>query len=58
MSSHHINTYARRSPDVLRAVIGGGLFLAACGLLSFGLGHDAAAHRGRDHRRRSACCSC
>ncbi len=34
-------------PGVLRAVIGGGLFLAVCGLLSFGLGamfrHSAAA---------------
>jgi ABC-2 type transport system permease protein len=26
------------SPDVLRAVIGGGLFLTACGVLAFGLG--------------------
>jgi ABC-2 type transport system permease protein len=34
-------------PDVLRAVIGGGLFLAVCGVLAFGLGallrHTAAA---------------
>jgi ABC-type transport system involved in multi-copper enzyme maturation permease subunit len=37
MSSHHINTTIG-SPDVLRAVIGGALFLTACGVLAFGLG--------------------
>jgi len=46
MSSQHINTTLGH-PDVLRQVIGGGLFLAVCGLLSFGLGavlrHTAGA---------------
>jgi ABC-2 type transport system permease protein len=45
MSSHHISTTIG-SPNVLRAVIGGALFLAACGVLAFGLGlllrHTAA----------------
>jgi ABC-2 type transport system permease protein len=46
LSSKHLNTTLSQ-PHVLRAVIGGGLFLALCGLLSFGLGailrHTAAA---------------
>ncbi len=46
MSSQHINTTLGH-PDVLRTVIGGGLFLAVCGLLSFGIGamlrHTAGA---------------
>jgi len=46
MSSQHISTTLGH-PGVLRQVIGGGLFLAACGLLSFGLGavlrHTAGA---------------
>ncbi|MEP7024399.1 MAG: ABC transporter permease [Actinomycetota bacterium] len=37
MSSHHINATLGQ-PHVLRAVIGGGLFLAACGMLAYGLG--------------------
>ncbi len=37
MSGHHISTTLAH-PHVLRAVIGGGLFLAACGMLAFGLG--------------------
>lgn len=37
MSSHHIGTTIG-SPGVLRAVIGGALFLTACGVLAFGLG--------------------
>ena len=45
MSSHHISTTIG-SPNVLRAVIGGALFLTACGILAFGLGlllrHSAA----------------
>ncbi|MBO0832936.1 MAG: ABC transporter permease [Actinobacteria bacterium] len=45
MSSHDISTTIG-SPDVLRAVIGGALFLTACGVLAFGLGlllrHSAA----------------
>jgi ABC-type transport system involved in multi-copper enzyme maturation permease subunit len=45
MSSHHISTTIG-SPDVLRAVIGGALFLTACGVIGFGLGlllrHSAA----------------
>jgi ABC-2 type transport system permease protein len=45
MSSHHIST-TLGSPNVLRAVIGGALFLTACGVLAFGLGlllrHTAA----------------
>jgi ABC-2 type transport system permease protein len=46
MSSKHINATLGQ-PHVLRAVIGGGLFLAACGLLAFGIGmilrHTAGA---------------
>jgi ABC-2 type transport system permease protein len=45
MSSHHMNTTIG-SPNVLRAVIGGALFLTACGVLAFGIGlllrHTAA----------------
>jgi ABC-2 type transport system permease protein len=45
MSSHHLSTTIG-SPNVLRAVIGGALFLTACGVLAFGLGlllrHTAA----------------
>lgn len=37
MSSHHMNATLGQ-PGVLRAVIGGALFLTACGLLAFGLG--------------------
>src|ERR1700733_8186755 len=37
MSSDHISTTIG-SPNVLRAVIGGALFLTACGVLAFGLG--------------------
>jgi ABC-2 type transport system permease protein len=46
LSTQHINSTIGQ-PGVLRAVIGGGLFLAVCGLLSFGLGavlrHTAGA---------------
>ena len=46
LSGQHINSTLGQ-PGVLRAVIGGGLFLAVCGLLSFGLGalirHTAGA---------------
>jgi ABC-2 type transport system permease protein len=46
MSSHHISA-SLSQPNVLRAVIGGALFLTACGLLAFGLGlllrHTAGA---------------
>ncbi len=46
MSGQHIGTTLGQ-PHVLRAVIGGGLFLAACGMLGYGLGmilrHTAAA---------------
>jgi ABC-2 type transport system permease protein len=46
LSTQHINTTIGH-PGVLRAVVGGGLFLTACGLLSFGLGamlrHSAGA---------------
>jgi ABC-2 type transport system permease protein len=46
MSSHHISTTISQ-PHVLRAVIGGALFLTACGLLAFGIGlllrHTAGA---------------
>src|ERR1700744_1180034 len=42
----HIST-TLSSPHVLRAVVGGGLFIAACGLFAFGIGtmvrHTAAA---------------
>jgi ABC-2 type transport system permease protein len=45
MSSHHMSATIG-GPNVLRAVIGGALFLAACGVLAFGLGlllrHSAA----------------
>jgi ABC-2 type transport system permease protein len=45
MSSDHLST-TLGSPNVLRAVIGGALFLTACGILAFGLGlllrHTAA----------------
>jgi ABC-type transport system involved in multi-copper enzyme maturation permease subunit len=52
MSGHHSLagfplSVSLGDPNVLRAVIGGGLFLAACGMLSFGLGmmlrHTAGA---------------
>ena len=46
LSSKHIET-TLGAPHVLRAVIGGGLFLAGCGLFAFGIGallrHTAAA---------------
>jgi ABC-2 type transport system permease protein len=46
LSGQHINSTLGQ-PGVLRAVIGGGLFLGVCGLLSFGLGalirHTAGA---------------
>jgi ABC-2 type transport system permease protein len=46
MSSHHISA-SLSQPNVLRAVIGGALFLTACGLLAFGFGlllrHTAGA---------------
>jgi ABC-2 type transport system permease protein len=46
LSSQHVSTTLGQ-PDVLRSVIGGGLFLAVCGLLSFGIGamlrHSAGA---------------
>jgi ABC-2 type transport system permease protein len=46
LSTQHISTTLGH-PGVLRAVIGGGLFLAVCGLLSFGIGailrHSAGA---------------
>jgi ABC-type transport system involved in multi-copper enzyme maturation permease subunit len=45
-ASQHIST-TLGAPNVLRAVIGGGLFIAACGLFSYGIGtlvrHTAAA---------------
>ena len=45
-ATHHLNSTLSQ-PGVLRAVIGGGLFLGACGLLSFGIGallrHTAGA---------------
>ena len=45
-ATHHLNSSIGQ-PGVLRAVIGGGLFLGACGLLSFGIGallrHTAGA---------------
>jgi ABC-2 type transport system permease protein len=37
LSTQHVNTTLGH-PNVLRMVIGGGLFLAVCGLLSFGIG--------------------
>jgi ABC-type transport system involved in multi-copper enzyme maturation permease subunit len=46
LSSQHVNVTIGQ-PDVLRTVIGGGLFLGVCGLLSFGIGavlrHTAGA---------------
>jgi ABC-type transport system involved in multi-copper enzyme maturation permease subunit len=46
LSTKNLNTNLG-DPNVLRAVIGGGLFLAVCGMLAFGLGtllrHTAAA---------------
>jgi ABC-type transport system involved in multi-copper enzyme maturation permease subunit len=46
LSSQHVNTTLSH-PEVLRTVVGGGLFLAVCGLLSFGIGaalrHTAGA---------------
>jgi hypothetical protein len=46
MSGHHLSV-TLADPNVLRAVIGGGLFLAACGMLAYGLGailrHTAGA---------------
>jgi len=46
MSGHHLSVTLGQ-PNVLRAVIGGALFLAACGMLAYGLGailrHTAAA---------------
>ncbi len=46
MSGEHINA-SLSQPGVLRAVIGGALFIAGCGLLAFGLGailrHTAGA---------------
>ena len=46
LSSQHLNATLSQ-PGVLRAVIGGGLFLALCGLLSYGIGamlrHTAGA---------------
>ncbi len=46
LSSQHLNA-SLGQPDVLRSVIGGGLFLAVCGVLAFGLGamlrHTAGA---------------
>lgn len=46
MSGAHINATISQ-PHVLRAVVGGALFLAACGMLSFGIGailrHTAGA---------------
>jgi ABC-2 type transport system permease protein len=46
LSTKNLNT-SLGDPNVLRAVIGGGLFLAVCGMLAFGLGtllrHTAAA---------------
>jgi ABC-2 type transport system permease protein len=46
MSGHHMSVTLGQ-PDVLRAVIGGALFLAACGMLAYGLGailrHTAGA---------------
>lgn len=46
LSTQHVNTTLGQ-PNVLRTVIGGGLFLAVCGLLAFGIGallrHTAGA---------------
>src|SRR6266702_7849426 len=45
-ATQHLNSTIGQ-PGVLRAVVGGGLFLAVCGLLSYGIGallrHTAAA---------------
>jgi hypothetical protein len=37
LSGHHLSVTLGQ-PDVLRAVIGGALFLAVCGMLAYGLG--------------------
>src|SRR6516162_8618276 len=46
LSSHHLNA-TLGDPNVLRAVLGGALFLTACGMLAYGLGallrHTAGA---------------
>lgn len=46
LSSHHLNATLGQ-PHVLRAVVGGALFLTACGMLAYGLGailrHTAGA---------------
>jgi len=46
LSSHHLSV-TLGDPNVLRAVVGGALFLTACGMLAYGLGavlrHTAAA---------------
>jgi ABC-2 type transport system permease protein len=46
LSSHHLNVTLGQ-PHVLRAVVGGALFLTACGMLAYGLGailrHTAGA---------------
>jgi ABC-2 type transport system permease protein len=46
LSGHHLNVTLSQ-PNVLRAVIGGALFLTACGMLAYGLGailrHTAGA---------------
>jgi len=46
LSSHHLNVTLSQ-PNVLRAVIGGALFVTACGMLAYGLGailrHTAGA---------------
>ncbi|HWG62620.1 MAG TPA: ABC transporter permease [Streptosporangiaceae bacterium] len=46
MSGHHLNATLGQ-PNVLRAIIGGALFLVVCGMLAFGLGailrHTAGA---------------
>jgi hypothetical protein len=46
VSGHHLNV-TLGDPNVLRAVIGGALFLTACGMLAYGLGailrHTAGA---------------
>jgi ABC-2 type transport system permease protein len=47
MSGHHGPSVTLGDPNVLRAVIGGALFLTACGMLAYGLGailrHTAGA---------------
>ena len=57
MSGEHINATLGQ-PNVLRAVIGGALFLTVVRAAVVRDRDDPAAHGGRDHRRRSACCSC